>query len=332
MLRYRPSWMLLANTLDDRHPDIQLVALRSLAALGGLEGFQVLRDRLHAVVQGKASFPPVKSLLAAMSTYDLSCVQALVPSLRHTNRQIRLNTAQVLQVMVYRESVHQRRFDHTMDLLTPPMVELVLSKLAVDISAEIRARAAEILVHLTDPRTFSVLHNLLLDPQWSVRLSTLRALTRTHRASAPLHKEIRDFLRDPHWQVREAAIKILISLGQEEKQEIYNYYLNSPDPGVREQIAMMIQRTGLLPVLVEDYCAGVKGVHALVVEELASHSASVGLPGVLRHLAPGNRQRFMERFRPVAQSRKTLQENMGPAMEGTDGVHQALEYPPHLAA
>src|SRR5208283_3530564 len=59
-LRHQPSWPLLVKALDDSHPDIQLVALRSLAALGAPEGFHVLRERLHAVVQGESSSPPMQ--------------------------------------------------------------------------------------------------------------------------------------------------------------------------------------------------------------------------------------------------------------------------------
>ena len=98
------------------------------------------------------------------------------------------------------------RFTLTQELLTPPMVELLLTELAVDISAEIRARAAEVLVFLDDPRATPVLQNLLLDPQWFVRLRTLRALGHLRQPAASVRLDIRDFLRDPHWQVREAAI------------------------------------------------------------------------------------------------------------------------------
>jgi HEAT repeat protein len=332
MLRHQPSWLLLANTLDDRHPDIQLVALRSLAALGAQEGFHVLRERLHAVVQGESSSPPMQSLLAAMACFDLTCVPALLPSLRHANRQIRLRTTEVLRMMVCREAIRQPHFNLTEELLTPPMAELLLTGLAVDSSAEIRASVAEVLVFLTDPRTPSVLHNLLLDPQWFVRLRTLRALAHLRQAAAPLHLDIRNFLRDPRWQVREAAIQALISLGQEEKHELYEYYLRSADHTVRDEIAEVIQRTGLMSALVEDYSAGVKGVDALVVEELASHPAPTGLWGVLRNLAPEIRQKFLERFLPIAQSRMTLPENLQPAMAGANKLQPALDFPPHLAA
>jgi len=234
--------------------------------------------------------------------------------------------------MVCREAVRHPCFTLTEKLLTPPMVELLLTGLAVDISAEIRARAAEVLVFFEDPRATPVLQNLLLDPQWFVRLRTLRALAHLRQAAEPLNLDIRNFLRDPHWQVREAAIQALISLGQEEKHELYEYYLSSPDRTVREQIAEVILRTGLMSALVEDYSAGVRGVKALMVEELASHVAPTGLSGVLRNLDMEIRQKFLERFLPIAQSRMRLPEERQTAMERANYLQQALEFPPHLAA
>jgi HEAT repeat protein len=332
MLRHRPSWPILANTLDDRHRDIQLVAVQSLSALRAPEGFDVLRERLHAVVQGEASSPPLQSLLAAMTSFDLRCVPALLPSLSHWNRQVRLHTTEILRMMVCREAVRQPSFSLTKELLTAPMVELLLTGLAVDISAEIRSRAADVLVYLADPRTPLVLHKLLLDPQWIVRLRTLRALAHLRQAAEPLNLDIRNFLRDAHWQVREAAIQALLSLGQEEKHELYEYYLSSPDRAVREQIAEMILRTGLMSALVEDYSAGARGVNALMVEELANHVAPTGLSGVLRNLDLEIRQKFLERFLPIAQSRITVPEERLTALERAHYLQQALEFPSRLAA
>jgi hypothetical protein len=89
-LRHQPSWPLLVNALDDRHPDIQLVALRSLggvgragklsvasgtAPCGGAKGIRVPR-------RCRRCRPPWPVL-----TY--ACAPALLPSLRHPDRQIR---------------------------------------------------------------------------------------------------------------------------------------------------------------------------------------------------------------------------------------------------
>ena len=70
-LRHRPSWPLLVKALDDRHPDIQLVALRSLASLGAPDSFPALRERLHAVVEGACSCPPRLALSCALASFDL---------------------------------------------------------------------------------------------------------------------------------------------------------------------------------------------------------------------------------------------------------------------
>ena len=164
------------------------MALRSLAALGAPESFPVLRERLHAVVEGECQSPPLQGLQAAMVSFDLSCVPALLPSLHHPDRQIRLHGAEILQTMVCREAVRQPDFTLTREVAHTAMVELLLTELAVDRSAEIRARAAEVIVFLADARATPALHNLLLDHQWFVRLRTVRALAQLapgRRASAP---------------------------------------------------------------------------------------------------------------------------------------------------
>jgi hypothetical protein len=331
-LRHRPSWPLLVAALDDRHPDIQLVALRSLAALGAPESFPVLRERLHAVVQGKSASPPLQGLQAAMVSFDLTCAPALLPSLRHPDRQIRLHGAEILRTMVCREAARQPGFALPPGLLTPPMVELLLSGFAVDACSETRARAAGVIVFLANPRATSVLHDLLIDPQWFVRLRTLRALAQMRQAAAPLYLDIRKRLCDSHWRVREAAIQTLISLGPEGKHQLYEHFLTSPDRATREQIAEMIERTGLMSTLVEEYSAGKNGVDALMVEQLASNAAPLGLSGVLRTLNPEIRQRFLDRFVPHAEAKMRFLEETQPEFKKVNDLQQAVEIPPFLAA
>jgi hypothetical protein len=235
-------------------------------------------------------------------------------------------------MMVCREAVRQPRFNLTEALITPPMVEVLVTGLAVDVSAEIRARAAEVLVYLCDQRAPQALHNLLLDSQWFVRLRTLRAVAHLRRAVPPLNLDIRNFLGDPHWQMREAAIQALISLGYEERLELYEFYLSTPDRAVRQQIAEVIQRSGLMSELVEEYSTGVKGVNALMMEELASHVAPTGLSGVLRNLDLEMRQKFLERFLPIAQSRMALSDHARLKLGISSNLQEALEFPPKLAA
>jgi HEAT repeat protein len=331
-LRHQPSWPLLVNALDDRHPDIQLVALRALAALGAPESFPLLRERLHAVVQGHSTSPPLPGLQAAMVSFDLDCAPALLPSLQHPDRQLRLCATEILRTMVCREAARQPGITLTPELLTPPMVELLLTGLAVDASAEIRGRAAEVIVFLADARALPVVHNLLRDHQWFVRLRTVRALSQMRQTAEPLHLDIRECLRDSHWRVREAAIQTLISRGGAGKHHLYEHFLTSPDRATREQIVEVIERTGMMSALVEEYSAGSKGVEALLVEQLASAAAPLGLSGVLHTLSPEIRQKFMDRFLPFAQSRMLLPEETQPAVASAISLQQILEFSPRLAA
>ena len=331
-LRHQPSWRLLVDALNDRHADIQSVALRSLAALGAPESFSAIQERLHAVAQGKSLSPPLPGLMAAMVNFDLNCVPALLPSLHHPDHQIRMHATEILRAMVLREGAREPGFTLTGELITPQMVELLLAGIAVDTSAEIRACAGEIMVFLVDPRAIPVLGDLLRDHQWFVRLRSVRALAHLRQAVTPLHPNIRECLRDPHWRVREAAIQTLIFLGPEGKHQIYEHFLTSRDTATREQIVEVIERTGLMADLVEEYSAGTKGVGALMVEQLASDAAPLGLSGILRTLNPAIRQRFLERFLPYAEAHMRFLEETPPDAESPVRLQQILEFPPHLAA
>jgi hypothetical protein len=139
-------------------------------------------------------------------------------------------------------------------------------------------------------------------------------------------------LRDPHWRVREAAIQTLISRGGAGKHHLYEHFLTSPDRATREQIVEVIERTGMMSALVEEYSAGSKGVEALLVEQLASAAAPLGLSGVLHTLSPEIRQKFMDRFLPFAQSRMLLPEETQPAVASAISLQQILEFSPRLAA
>jgi HEAT repeat protein len=332
LLGHQPSWAHLAYSLDDPHPDIQLAALRSLATLGSADAFSILRARLHEIVLGQRTTPPMQSLQAAMSRFSLDCVPTLLPSLSHPNRQIRLHSMEVLRMITSREAVRQASFNLNEEKLTAPLTDLLFHRLPVDISDEIRARTAEVIVYLTDPRTPLVLRNLLYDPQWFVRLRTLLALANLRQGAAPLHLDIRLFLRDAHWQMREAAIQALLSIKREDRHELYRFYLSCDEGNIRQQIAEILQRTGVMSALVEEYSSGVRGLPALVVEELAGQSAPAGLWGVLQATAPEIRERFMERFVPRAHSRMLSPEHQRTIIESSYNFQQPLEFPSFSAA
>jgi len=331
-LRHRPSWPLLVTALDDRHRDIQWVALRSLGAIRAPESFPALRERLHAAVREGRHSPPLPGLQAAMVSFDLSCAHELLPLLRQSDSQVRRHAMEILRNMVYRKATGQHRLTLTKQLLTPPMVNLLVERLAVDPSAEIRSRAAEVIVFLGDERAVSVLQHLLLDRQWYVRMRAARALAQLHPTSEPIHLALRQCLLDPHWRVRETAINTLIALGQEGKNQLFRHFLTSENEVTRHQIVEVIEGTGLMSALVEEYSSGARGVDALMVEHLASDIAPLGLSGVLRTLNPEARKRFLDRFLPYAEAKMRFMKETQTELETHARLQPALQFPPQLAA
>jgi HEAT repeat protein len=172
----------------------------------------------------------------------------------------------------------------------------------------------------------------LLDHQWFVRLRTVQAIALLRQPADPLHLDIRECLRDAHWRVREAAVQTLISLGREGKQQLYEHFLTSDDATTRELIVQVIERTGLMSELVEAYSQGTGGVDALMVEQLASDAAPLGLSGILRTLNPDVRARFLDRFLPYAEAKMRFMGEMQPAADGPMNPQQVLDFPPAVLA
>ena len=151
-------------------------------------------------------------------------------------------------------------------------------------------------------------------------------------AATPLHPDIRTCLRDPHWRVREAAIQTLLCLGPEGRHQLYEHFLISPDRTLRGQILEVIERRGLLPALVEEYCAGITGMGALIVEQLASDAAPPGISCGLRTLNPEILQKFQYRFLPDGQSKAPLPESVKQEVAGAKSLQRVHELPPFRAA
>ena len=332
VLRHQPSWPLLANALNDPHPDIQFVAMRSLASIRARGSFAVLLDRLQAVVLGDLPAPSQRVLQAALASFDPSCSSALLPLLRHENWNLRFLAIEILKGMVCRSAAFDLDFQFSADSLAPEVTDLLLTDLWRDTSAEVRGRTGEIIALLPNPRSTMVLHRLLLDPQWYVRLRTVQALARPRHSNALMLPGIRECLRDSHWRVREAAIHTLITLGAPGRQELYENFLRSADQSNREQIVEAMERSGLMASLVASYGEGRGGLEALIVEQLAEGAAPRGLPEVLRASSAHTRQKFQERFLPYARLKNRPREGMPANLDVDTNLQSALEFPPALAA
>ena len=331
-LHHRPSWPLLVKALDDPRAEVQFVALRALGALGAPESFPLLRERLHAVAQGNSQSPPLRGLQAAMASFDLACAPALVPSLRHADGKVRLQGTEILRMIVCREAAASRISLSPRNCFLPRWWSCCWPRSRWTPTRKLgrEQQKSSSFSPTSVPRV--PLRNLLLDHEWFVRLRTVQALAHLHQAAAPLHLQIRGCLRDSHWQVREAAIHTLLSLGEEGTHHLYDYFLTSPNPSAREQIVEVIERRGVVFELVGMYSNGANGVDARMVERLATESARVGLPGILRSVAPEVRLRFLSRLFSSAEAKMRFQEGTQPGVESAVSTEHVLEFPPRLAA
>jgi HEAT repeat protein len=332
ILRHHPSWPLLVKALDDPHADIQTVTLNALAAIRAPGSFRVLMERLQAVALGRRATPPLPSLQAALACFDVAFCSDLLPALRHPHRRIRFLAIELLRLIVRRETAQDPLFLLTKENLSPEITDLLLTDLYRDAIGEVRGRVAEVIAFLADPRAPTALFELCFDEQWYVRLRAVRALAHPRHNTPLLLLGIRDCLRDAQWRVREAAVHTLIALGPSGKQQLYEHFLTSDDQAMREQIVEVFERTGLMASLIEAYSQGTCGVEALVVEQIASGAAPLGLPEVLRTAVPHVRLKFTERFVHYSRFKMRLQMGAPPEAAALVARQKMLEFPPALAA
>ncbi|MGH9451513.1 MAG: HEAT repeat domain-containing protein, partial [Terriglobia bacterium] len=176
-IRHAKSWRLLIRALDDPHPDVQGVALRSLAAIGEPESFPVLVERLRATLGASESVLSERSWRAALGHFPVQMGGALLPLLQGTNPKLRSLAADVLVEML--SSATARRgaaccaqigIPDLADLesVGPEVSRVILSRLVCDEDAEVRARTATLLSYTQGESAGQKLGQLLEDEAWFV--------------------------------------------------------------------------------------------------------------------------------------------------------------------
>jgi HEAT repeat protein len=163
-LRHQASWPILVRALDDPHPDVQQVALRSLAALREVQSFPALLDRMDKAATKNQSRLSLHSLKAAMAKFPLSQAPQLLPSLRHPHPRVRTAAAEILREMAKSEPTGKLALFQYKSVF-----DRELARLASDADPEARAIAAEVITLLEVAVSGSVLRQGLQDPQWPVR-------------------------------------------------------------------------------------------------------------------------------------------------------------------
>jgi len=143
LLRHRASWPILVKALDDPHPDVQQVALRSLAALREPQSLPALFERMNEAVTENRSGLSLHSLKAAMARFPLAQAPQLLPALRHPHPRVRLAVAEILREMAKGEPAEKQAF-----FQYESVFDRELATLSSDADPEVRAIAAELIPQL----------------------------------------------------------------------------------------------------------------------------------------------------------------------------------------
>jgi len=143
LLRHSASWPVLAMALDDPHPDVQQVALRSLAALREPQSFPGLVDRLDKTFTENRSGLSLYSLKAAMAKFPPSQALRLLPTMRHPHPWVRSAAVEILLDMAKREPAGTQALCQYKSVF-----DRELAKLASDPDPEVGRIAAELIAHL----------------------------------------------------------------------------------------------------------------------------------------------------------------------------------------
>jgi HEAT repeat protein len=251
MIHHQPSWPLLVKALNDAHTDVQSVAARALAAIGEPESFLPLLTRIQEIVIHPSNKISLRSVKSALVSFPLKEAHRLVPSLKHDHPRVRFLAVDVLREMVEHEAALNEDFVLDASIFGAELGEILLTHCCFDDNGDVRARSAPIVSYLSDVRATPVLLTLLEDPQWFVRLHTVRALAKRKFLSQA--DQVSQRLTDAHWLVRQAAAQTLLVFGRAGVDTLADHMLNTQDRYSREQIADEMQRSGLIPTLLAQY-------------------------------------------------------------------------------
>lgn len=266
-IRHQPSWPLLATALNDAHPDVQSVAARALAAIGEPESFQSLLKRIEEIVIHPSSKISLRSAKSALVSFPLKEAHRLLPAIKHQHPRVRFLAVDILREMVEHEAALNEDFVLDASIFGAELGEILLTQCCFDDNGDVRARSAPIISYLADVRATPVLLTLLEDPQWFVRLHTVRALAKRKFLSQA--EQVAKRLTDAHWLVRQAAAQTLLVFGHAGVDTLADHMLQTQDRYSREQIADEMQRSGLIPTLVAQYGTSTDNRESRVFAQMA---------------------------------------------------------------
>jgi len=274
LLHHQASWPVLARALDDPHPDVQQVALRSLAALHVAASLPTLVAQMDKAVSERRSSLSLHSLKAALASFPPSHALQLLPATRHPHPRVRGAAAEILGEM----AKHQA--DGFSALLQyRGVLDRELAALASDADPEVRAVAGEVAAHLRSAGSTSVVSQTLEETQSGARAGDLQALAERPRLF-PL-SEIQPLLADSRRSVRQAAVQAFIARGRPGVSRLYEEFLKTVDKSLRVLIIEELDRFGVLPSLLQNLGDSPSNRETRVVQQLVRMGATHHLRAAL---------------------------------------------------
>jgi len=284
LLRHQASWPVLARALDDAHPDVQQVALRSLAALCVPESLPVLVAQMDKAVSARRSGLSLHSLKAALATFPPSQALQLLPALRHPDPRVRGAAAEVLREMAKHQTVGFSAL-----LQYRAVLDRELAALASDADPGVRLIAGEVIALLASASPSSGMTPAPEENSTGARAGALQALL--ERPKLLRLAEIQRFLSDPQPSVRQAAVRAYLAHGPRGISRLYEVFLKTVDKSLRDLIIEELDQAGVLLSLLQNLGDSPSNLETQVVRQFVSMGATHRLKAALTNQSG---RRFLE--------------------------------------
>jgi len=173
-----------------------------------------------------------------------------IPFLAHPNKRVRFFVVDSVREIC---SMAARKTLLNKNEFPVEIYSVFLDRLVKDDHFDVRARSAAVVKHFRDPRAVAALRALLADENEFVRLHAVRVCA--DRFYGALVPDIVRRLHDERWRVREAAARVITTFGSSGMNELYRSFLSTDDNYASEQIAEVLQRAGMMPLLLKSLTA-----------------------------------------------------------------------------
>lgn len=258
----------LVEATSDPASEVRQVAVTAMGGMRHAPFIPTLMAELGRAIE-QDNDVSWRTLKIALTSFRLTNLSRFVPFLTHPHPRMRFTVVDIVR-QIAGEAARDGMLNK--NDFSPDLYAALLDRLAVDESADVRARAAPVIAHFRDARAARALRGLLNDDNDFVRLHAVRACG--DRFYADLLPDLVRRLRDPHWRVREAAVKAMLPFGSTGMNALFQVFLESDDEDTVQQITDGLQRVGAMPTLLASLSTG--GVHGSLASAVCQKMAAMG--------------------------------------------------------